>query len=544
VGVPFALFALVLAATLATLPARLYGDDVFFVWCIVRDRVFTPHFLYMPLARPWTTALGSAGVDPFVALRALAAVGMSAGVALLAAAALRRGFGVAASVALALFVATSNAPFFFARAPEVHGLQLAAFGLLALVLAGMRADARPTRMLSLALAFGVAVGAHKTSALLLPGVLCAYAFATAGRARARRAADAAWFALGGALAVGAMAAFQHAATGTWFSDQESASYWTGGFGDLAGNLAPLELARYAAEAWIAPAFASAMLAAAAAGALLLARPRAFVALLVTALPYAVVLPLFGWTERGAYLIVLLPIAVLALAAPLKAGAITPNRAGLALAATAVLAGFGALFTPDELLTTAGTGGLCLALGAAFALGLAAAPRLRPDASAPSASTGELAAVVLALAACQLVGSARDLRDWSRETPLRDWGRDAVAVAGPDARLIVATFHEKFLLLLLDREWPEPYRGTWDYANELGTLGPTAIDASALFAQLPAGVAAQLAEGRRVFAAAEVFETLASEPLRGPSIRALRERFRLVPADRGSFRGFELRAKSD
>ena len=52
-----------------------------------------------------------------------------------------------------------------------------------------------------ALAFGLAVGAHRSSGILLPGVLLAYALFTPGRASARRLWDAGGFALGGALYV-------------------------------------------------------------------------------------------------------------------------------------------------------------------------------------------------------------------------------------------------------------------------------------------------------------------------------------------------------
>jgi hypothetical protein len=553
-----ALFLAVLELELVTLPERLYGDDVFFVWCIVRDRVFAEHVLYLPIARPWTRAFAEQGVDPFLALRVLAAVGMAAGVALLFAAARRRGVSTLLAAAVALFVATSNAPWFFGRAAEVHGLQLAAFGLLAWCVAGLRTDAAPVRMLAVALAFGVMVGAHKTSSLLLPGVVCAYAFATPGRALAARRRDGAWFAAGGLLSLAAMAGFRHAATGAWFSAQETVDYWTAGFPVLVGNLAPARLARYVADAWIAPAFASAVLGAVAAGALLLARPRALAALLALALPYAIVLPLFGWAERGAYLIVLLPIVAWAVVGPWLAAPELDEparrRAHRAMLAACAIAGAGALAKPDELAHTLGTGGMLAALGAAFLLGLAAAPRFRR--ATPGGGGGPLASerrgarglllgrAGLALAACQLVGSARDLAAWSSETPLMDWGRDAAAAVGPDNLLISTGFQEHYLLWLLDRPWAPPYRGTWAYANALGTLGPNPVDVGSHYAKLPAGAEQALAEGRRVFLSEPVLRHFEFDPLRGAAVRELRARFDLAPVDRGRFHGFELRRKAE
>jgi hypothetical protein len=547
------LFAAVLAITLLTLPERTYGDDVFFVWCIVRDRVFTPHVLYMPIARPWTRAFAEMGVDPLLALRVLAATGTAVGIALCAAAARRRGAPPLLAVGLALAVLTASSTWFFARAAEIHGVQLAAFGLAAWVVAGLRPGSSPWRMLAVALAFGVLVGAHKTSALLLPGVVAAYALATPRRPVAARVRDAAAFAAGGVASLGAMAGFHRAATGRWLSEQESASYWTEGFAASVGRLAPAKLAPFAVDAWIQPAFAVAVLGAAAAGALLRARPRACAALALTVAPHALVLPLFGWPERGAYLIVALPIALWALAGPLLAAGgpieqsgggsgATPHRALLAAGAAAIA---GALFTPDELRAALGVPGLLAAVVAAFVAGLVAAPCLRPGGAPRALATpGRLAAAALALAGCQLVGSARAMHAWGAETPLLDWGRDAVAVAGDDGVVLLTGFQRYLLLMILDRAWEPPYRGTWEYANELATLGPHPFDVGDAYPKLADGIELYLAEGRRIFVLDTVFLHFENEPLRGSYVRALRQRYDLVPVSHGSFSAFEVLPRSE
>lgn len=531
---PLALAAGVLAAVLLCLPERTYGDDCFFVLCIVRDRPFPVHFLYMPLARVWTRAFAELGVDPFLALRLLSATGAAAGTALLAAAARRRGARAALPAALALLVLTSNSTWFFAGAAEPHAVHLAACGLLAWTLAGFGPRASPWRALGVALVFGLAVGAHKSTGLLLPGVLAGYALATPGRARAARVRDAALFAAGGALSLAGQTLALRLATGSATSPQDEPSWWLDNIPQQIGNLAPGPLSTFLGQSLIAPAFALSWLGAVAAGSLLRTRARVALALWVAVLPHLAFFPLFGWVERGAYYIPLLPLFAWA-AARAAAGSGAPRGAAQkAFTASAVaVAAAGAVLTPHELLAALGPAGLCALLAAGCAGGFLF-PR---HAWLPP---GRAALVALALAACQLAGSQRDLRAWNAEDPLLDWGRDAVEATGAGNALICAGYEQYMLMLLLDRPWPEPYAGTWDYARSLGELGPSPYDAGFYAPELVAGAERLLAEGRRVFVQDLVFQAFEHDPVRGAGVRALRERFTLVPVEHGSFSGFELR----
>lgn len=529
-ALPLSLFAGVLAAVLLALPRRTYGDDVFFVWCIVRDRAFVPHFLYMPLARAWTHAGALLGVDPFLALRWLSAAGAAAGTALLAAAARRRGADAWLAAALALLVLTASSTWFFAGAAEIHAVHLAAFGLLAWTLAGFSPTSTPWRALAVALAFGLAVGAHKSTGLFLPGVLAGYALLTPLRPRRARLGDLLAFGAGGLASLGVQLLVQSLATGRATTAQDTAGYWLNGLGEQLPNLAPGILGPFLAEAVVAPACALVLLGAAAAGTLLRARPRLALALFVTLLPHLVFFPLFGWEERGAYYIVTLPVLTWAVARA-AAGSGAPRAiaqrafTALCVAVAAVLA----LRTPEELRSSLGTAGLLALPAAAFAGGF-----LLPHHAWLSPRRAAL--VALALAACQLVGAQRELSRYDSGDPLLAWGRDAVAATGPGCTVVTGGFERFFLLRLLDRPWPAPYTDTWAYARSLGSAGPQAFDAGDLTAD---NVERRLSEGGRVLVLDTAYEVLARDPLRSAYLRALEQRFHLTPVEDGAFKGFEV-----
>ncbi|MEM7306415.1 MAG: hypothetical protein AAF682_07090 [Planctomycetota bacterium] len=543
---PLVLFLGVLVGLLQNLPERTYGDDLFFVWCIVRDRVFVAHFLYMPLARAWTAAAAHFGVDPLLALRLLSAVGSAAGIALLAAAARRRGAGAVLACGLALAVLTAGSTWFFAASGELHAVQLAAFGLLAWILAGLRPASSPWRLLAAALAFGVAVGAHRSSGLLLPGVLAAYAFATPGRAAAQRLRDIGAFTLGGLASLGAMLGLQYTITGSALSEHDGTDFWSEGLAvRLRKTLGPREFVEYLGEDWVAPAFALAVLGAFAAGGLARRDRRAFWALTVALLPHAIFFPVFQYAERGAYYIVTLPVLAWAAAryASLERATEAPCTAPRTAVGVLLLAGLGAMATREELLALAPAGWLCALAVACFAAGLALPP--------PRVSARSLAQGSVVLAALQLVGSERELAAWDSSTPLLDWGRDTVLATGAPAPagdrhpVLVATgFQQYMLLLLLHRPWPEPYADTWDYAVELDNLGPTPFDIGAIAPVVGDGVQRFLDQGKRVFILDAVFRHFEQEPSRGPYVRALRERFKLTPVNRGDFAAYEMKMRSD
>ncbi|MCZ6598641.1 MAG: hypothetical protein O7B99_13465, partial [Planctomycetota bacterium] len=257
--------AVLFAVFVLSFPERLYGDDVFLVWCIVRERVFTPHFLYMPLARLAARAGAHAGLDPFTTLRLMAALGTAVGGALLFLAARRRGADARIALVFALFVVTSPSTWFFATAAEIPGLHLGAVGLLAWTLAGLRPAASATRVLVAALAFGAAVGTHKSGVLLLPGAFAVYLFATAGRARGERMRDLAALALGGAISLGVMAASNLAAAGRILVTEDSPRRL---FDLLRERFDPGDALVYLGTDAIVPSFALALLGCAALGSLL------------------------------------------------------------------------------------------------------------------------------------------------------------------------------------------------------------------------------------------------------------------------------------
>ena len=535
-GPCLALFAGVFFAVLAVRPERTYGDDVFFVWVVVFDRVFTAHFLFAPVAKAWTAGLAQLGCDPLEALRWLSNLAAALAAVLLAAAARRRGAGPAASAVLALLVITAASTWFYAGAGEVHMVQLAACALLAWTLAGLGPEANAGRFFALALVFGLAVGAHRSDALLLPGVVLACLWATRGRPD-RRAWKLAAFALGGALALGGMMLLQSSSGGQALGEQDSPLYWLKGLGSELRQADPRTVATFWASEWIAPAFPLTFLAAVAVGGLLRRRPAPALAGVATVLPHALFFPLFGYEERGAYYIVTLPVFTWLIARAWNAAGEAQRSApqGLWTAGVLAVAAAGACFTPEELLARVGSAGLLGLVAVGFAGGLALP---RPGGPGWPRATW----LGLALAGCQLVGSQRCLASWDRGTPLLDWGRDTVAATGPDSALILTGFQRYMLALLLARPWPEPYADTWEYQRDLGTLGPAPFDIGAVAPQVVAGTRAQLAENKRVFALKTVFRHFEWEPLRGAHVRELRAAFDLAPLRRGAFDGYELTPK--
>ena len=519
-----ALFLGVLVVVLLNLPTRTYGDDIFFIWFIVRDQVFTSHFLFTPLARGWAWVFAHLGVDPLMSLRLLAAVSTALGIALLAAAARRRGATSRVATATALLTLTASASWFFAGAAEVHAVQLAAFGFLAWVAAGLRPDMSPLRPLGLALAFGLAVGAHRSSGILLPGVVLAYAFFTPGRPTALRLRDTGAFAAGGVVSLATMFLVQWSTTGSALTAQEDSERWSKGLSVQLERLDASALATYLAESWIAPAFALTVLGAAAIGVLARTRPWLALALVATVIPHAIFFALFQWEERGAYFIVTLPLFAWAAARVNAFG-------GAAIAIAAV----GALFRPEELFTILGTGGLLASIGIAFGIGLVP---LRRDLVSPGRATW----LALALVACQLVGSQRELAHWDEGSPMLDWGRDTVAATGEDSVLVCAGFQQYFLLMLLARPWESPYAGTWAFQEELSTLGPYPFDVGYVAPQLIGGIERYLDQGKRIFVLEAVFVHFESDHLRGQYVRAIREGYDLVPVQHGAFDGYEILRK--
>lgn len=519
-----------LFALLAANPAgRLYGDDAFLVWAIVRDQSFGVHFLYV-LAAEAVAHLGArGGLDPFRSLQLLSAAGTAAGIVLLYLAARRRGVEQGIALVFALLVLTSSSTWFFAAVAEVHGLHLGGLGLLAWTLAGTRTDSPVRQALWIALAFGVFAGTHKSGGLMLPAVLAAYAVATPGRPGTRRLADLGLFTLGGLLSLAAMILWQRAELGSALAAQDGLELyldafeanwegWDGMIGHLGTDLT-------------APAFATALLGFLGAGALLRRRDAWGGPVLAALLPYCAFLMLWNYEERGAYFIVLLPVLA---AAFLRACAHGDAPGRLIAAAPFVLVAqvalVGCLFRPDALLELTGKLGAFALLPAALLLGLLA-PRFRV------LGTRGVTRMGLVLVLLQGLGAARTLAHFDRGRPDQTWAADVCAALEDRDVVIVTGFSRFYLLRLLDRPWPEPFAGTWDL-EEVGP-GPAVVDVGQLTTGGIPQLGALIAGGTKVHLEDRVVEVFLDNDLLGAAVQELVASFERVPVVHGSFRAHRL-----
>lgn len=536
---PWLFFAGALAFYVLHLPARLYGDDVWFVHCIVHGFPFAPHFLYIPLARATTWVGAQAGLDPFFVLRLLAAAGSAAGGALLLAAGLRRGLGAGRAWALALLVAGAPSTLFFATAAELHGVHLAAVGLLAWVLAGLGPRSSTRRVLGAGLAFGLLVGTHKSGGLFLPGAVALYFLATPGRAPAARWRDLGALAVAGALSALVMLLCNLVETGRALSAEDSLSWYVDGLrGRFARGYGWRDFARYLTDDGASFAFPLVVAGAAGLGALLRRHPRRFAAGAAVLLPHLLFFALFNYPERGAYFVVLLPMLAAALVATAPARSQVPlgdgaQRRSAAAALPFAVALLAAPFTPSELVACASRAGELALLAAALgslAWGLAFPRPYLPERAAN--------ACLLGLALLQLVGARRELAAYDRTSPLLDWARGACDEnAGRAGIVLTGGFQERWILELLQRPWPAPWEGTWDFARGVRRPGPTGHsygDPSLPEAEVLRILEAKLAADEPVWIDAAVRRFLALQPQHGGLLERIAERYRLEPVTRGGF----------
>lgn len=531
-----ALFVVAFGLFVALLPARLYGDDVWFVRCIVQAQPFPSHFLYMPLARRFADVGAWLGLDPFLSLRVLSALGAATGVALCYAAARRRGVPSAGALCFAVLPASAASGLFFATAAELHALHVGAVGLLAWCLARLGPEAPARRVFALGLAFTLVMGTHQSGVLLLPATVTLGWLATRPRAAARRRRDALAFGLAGLLGLALMAACTRLESGRWLAADETAALLSRGLLARARELGWRELVGYLSRDLVLPAFGLVLAGAGALGALLRRRPAPGAAVALALLPYLLFFPLFHFPERGAYYLVCLPVLAGVLLWLLRGPVPRPWLALLTLAA------LGSLARPDELERWLGS----LAPGALAALllaaGLLAAPRPAPAAARGPAS-GALAALAL-LCASSFVGALRTLRHYDRERPLLDWARDVCeATDGRDALVITCGFQEYWLLVLLHAPWPAPLRGTWAFAEALPRPTPSPFlyaDPTVSSEELHAGLAGLLARGAEVLLDERVVRFVAERPAAQRArlevdLEAIRRHHRLLPLEHGSFR---------
>jgi hypothetical protein len=522
-----ALFALAFAFLALQLPERLYGDDVFLVRCLVRDKSYPPHLLYLPLARAAARAGLALGLDPFASLRLLAALGFAGGTALTFAAARRAGAPSTVAVGTALLLFAAPGTQFFGSAAEVHGPHLLAVAGLALALAGMRAGSGPVRVLVTGLALAVVIGTHKSGVLLLPATVVAYVVATPGRGRAERLRDllAGALALVVALCVGALIRRLEVSEPT----EPALRYIEGIRERFAAGFGPLDWLAFSGEAWVAHGFTAAVAGSFAVGVLVRTRPRAGLVALATLAPYGLFFPLFGFPERGAYYLVLVPVLAAALAFAPATGRTGGTRPVPVLGSLVlVIALLGGLARPGELLGACPSAALMLLPAAAFAAGwLARALPFGSDLRGP---------VLLALAAASLVGARRELAHYDAAQPRLVAARAACELTSTATGgvWITSSFEDRWLFHLLYKPWNAPWTDRWAFARELPTPRPQPFvigDPAATpetFAEL---VRQQLAAGKVVLLADDVTDHVARNPGHAPWLEALERAFRLAPPGR-------------
>ncbi len=530
-----ATFVAVFLALVALRPERLYGDDVFFLRCIVDDFPFAPHFLFMPLARGVARIGAACGLDPLGSLRLLSAAATAGSAVLLFGAGLRLGLGRYAAWLAALVVVSAPSTVFFGTAAEVHAPHLLAVAFLSWSLARLRPSARPRDVAALLVAFILVVGTHKSGILFAPAVLVAYLLRTPGRPRRNDLL----LGLAGVLGFAFVkAGFTWLETGSAGGREDSPLfYWEALSARIANGYGPSDFLAYLASDLVAPAAGLALGAAAGLGALVRRAPRqaAFVAL--AAGPHVVFFALFNYPEHGAYFVALLPLAACCVFAwLLGTRADTPQPAtprlvsalfpGFALVLVLVAAGSSETFL-DTLPAPALVGLLAATFGTTLFLPLPPLPRR----SAPIAL-----GVFLGLQAATAVGH---ILDFDRERPLLAFARGACLEAdGRDAVVLTADFGELQILHALDAPWPAPYRGTWKVLRDLPLPGPTghAYGDPALTAdEVLNEIAQRVATDRPVYVARSVRDFLARRPEHGALLRRLASLYELVPLEREGFR---------
>ncbi len=518
---PFLFGAASLLFFLACLPERLYGDDVWFVHCIVRDQPFPRHYLYMPLAR-LAAGLGARfELDPFLSLRLLSASGAAFGAACLVASAQRRGASAPGAGLLGALVVTAPTCLFFATAAEIHAPHLAAVGLLAWALSRLHARSSQASVLLVWLVFGLLVcGTHKSGILYLPGTLACYLLLTCGRPRDRRTRDLLSLALAGLLAVGFQVLCTRLESGASFDSQDSVrSYWTGLRNRLDGGYGLRDFLAYVSGDAVTPAFALHVAGFGALGLVLRRRRSLGLTALAVLLPYGLFFPIWNYPERGAFYLVTLPVlAALVLWVVLREGGLP-----WPVVATAAV---GAVFRADELQSILGEQVPAWILLAAVLLGVLWRKQ------APG-STPRLAWALLLL---QLIGTWRNQEHFARETPRLDWARGACEVgSGEESIVLSVDFERLWLLRLLETPWPEPFARTWALDREAPMPRPTSHTYGdpplpeflvVLEEKLQAGVA--------VYIDSSVREFLKEAPRHADILRAIEEHYALEEVHEGGF----------
>src|SRR5262245_31776483 len=475
------------------------------------------HLLTLPFFQILRALAGAIGVaDAEVVLRLGSVLPGGAAVGLLFLAARRIEASPARSLAFAAAVGLSPAALFFATVAENQALHFACACLALLAAVRYGTSPSPARALALSGAWVVAIASHTTGVLLGPG-LAALALTLAARrgVPARRAH---------------VLAFALPCAGSALLLLGLACKWGGGplrLGTVLGpggftmrerlqhELAPDRIGRYLAEEAVFPAFLLAPLGLFGLGRAWRVDRRVGGVVLAFLLPYLLVMPLWGYPDRGAHFLQILPAALLPfLAGRPEEDPESPGTRAALLGLLLGVAGIGAATARAVPLW------IVPALAAAAAGGWAS-PRFLP--------TGR--ALLLVLCGVPLVQGARSLallRERNRDDPEARWIEGVRRATRDEGLILTAGYGEPILLRRASR---------LDVVEMGGLL--LAPDPEAMRGRILAQVDAQLSTGRPTWVDSRVEELYGANAIARAHLDALRERFDWIPVEAGAFRGWRL-----
>ncbi|MCI0585440.1 MAG: hypothetical protein L0323_01205 [Planctomycetes bacterium] len=514
--------ALLLAAGASALCAALfqrrwYMDGPFFLERVEAGEWRYVHLLTLPFLQVLHALARALGApDAEAALRLGSILPGGAAVGLLFLAARRMGDSSARSLAFAASVGLSPAALFFATVAENQALHFASACLSLLSAVAYGLSPSPTRALALGFAWILAIASHTTGVLLGPGLVAlALGLAARGGLRPTRA-----HVLAFALPCAASALLLLGLAWKWGGSplRLETVLGPGGFTmreRLLHELSPDRIGRYLAEEAVFPAFLLAPIGLFGLGRAWRVDRRLGLVVLAFLLPYLLVMPFWGYPDRGAHFLQVLPAVLL----PFLAGRPEedPESPGMRAALLGLLLGIAGIGA-----ATARAVPLWIvpALAAAAAGGWAS-PRFLPRGRA----------LLLALAAVPLAQGARSLallRERNRDDPEARWIEGVRGATRDEGLILTAGYGEPILLR----------RASNLDVVEMGGL-LLAPDPEAMRREILAQVDAQLARGRPTWVDSRVEETYGGNPLARAHLDALREHFEWIPVESGAFRGWRL-----
>ncbi|HET6201292.1 MAG TPA: hypothetical protein VFI25_00670 [Planctomycetota bacterium] len=514
--------AFLLAAAAAALYAALfqrrwYMDGPFFLERLEAGAWRYAHLLTLPfLHAVQALSKGFGASDPVATMRLASILPGGAAAGLLFLAGRRLGASRPRALAFAGTLALCPAAVFFATVAENQAFHFACASLA--LLAAVRYGEAPSsaRALALGAAWIVAIGSHTTGVLLGPGLVALASFLASRRGAPPRRSHALAFAIPCATSALVLLGLAWAWGGSPLRLETALG--PGGLAmreRLLHELDPQRVGRYLAEEAVYPAFLLAP-----AGLFGLGRswrvdrPLGLV-VLAFALPYLLVMPLWGAPDRGAHFLQILPALLL----PFLVG--RPEVDEPSFGARTALFGL--------LLGIAGT-------GAATARGIPVwlVPALVASAAGGWASPRFLprgARLALTLALVPLAQGARSLailRERNRDDPEARWIEGVASATRNEGLIVTAGYGEPILLR----------RASGLTVVEMGGL-LLAPDPEKMRREILEQVDAQLAAGRPTWVDARVEEVYGGNAVARAHLDALRERFVWTPVESGAFRGWRL-----